>query len=287
MRPILGVMLNDDLIALGYLAAGGVQARAVTRFQRHAKRVYRKTASGESIRETPVYAGPEDGLAHQDTLDEISRWLLKEFRLPLGYFRLATVDSWGTLREDAAQAWLALLPRIQALGGTIEGPYGDTKRPLMKTISAGASKFSFHICGRAIDLNQGLGNFRYYPVPEPEGARMWWRIYCKTADQTGAQGEKIEKGGVSYHNFFTRRDEPLPAGYYLDLTNEIESGGLFERICSQNGWEQETQRSEWWHFQWVPEKQKTFQDECELIGIPEKELRASGYADADLDHLPG
>ena len=280
-------MLNDDLITLGYLDSGGVPARAVTRFQRHAKRVYRKTASGESVQEIPVYAGPEDGIARQDTLDEISRWLLKGFRVPLGYFRVSPLNSWGTLREDAAQAWLALMPRIEELGGTIDGPYGDTKRPLMKTISAGASKFSFHICGRAVDLNQGLGNIRYYPVEEPQGTRMWWRIYCKTADQTGVQGKKIEAGSISYHDFFTHQETPIPAGYYLDLTKEIESGGLFERISAQSGWEQKTQKSEWWHFQWVPEKQKTFQDECELVGMPEKELRASGYSDFDLDHSPG
>ncbi len=148
------------------------------------------------------------------------------------------------------------MQRIDALGGTIDGPYGDTKRPLMKSISSGASKFSFHICGRAVDLNQG--NPRYVVVREPQGSRLWWRIYCKT-----------------------------PQGQRLDLTAEIEREGLFERIPAQNGWEQDARKKEWWHFQWVPGKQKTFQDECELVGITEQQLRAFGYTYADLDHVPG
>ena len=281
------MVLSDDLITLGYLEPGGSQARALTRFQRHAKRVYRKTAAGEPVEKTPVYAGPDDGSAQSATLDEIARWLLKGFRLPLGYFKIAPVEAWGWLREDVATAWLALMARIRELGGTIDGPYGDTKRPFLKTIPTGASKFSFHMCGRAVDLNQGLGNSRYYVAREPLGARIAWRIYCKTANQTGAQGEMLEAGRVLCHNFATHQEFPIPAAYYLNLTKEIEKDDNFEHICAQTGWEQATPKSEWWHFQWVPDKQKTFQDECELIGIAEKQLRASGYGDADLDHPPG
>jgi hypothetical protein len=279
-------MWNDDLITLGYLEPGTSEARALTRFQRHAKRKYRKTAAGQAALENPIYTGPEDGIANQATLDEILRWVQKGYRLPLGFFAIARIESWGALREDMAGAWTAMIAKIQQLGGTIDGPYGDTKRPLMKTISVGASKYSFHIPGRAVDLNQGLGNSRYFVVAEPNGPQMWWRIYCKTADQTGAQGTRLDSG-LRYHNFYTRQDAPIPNGFYLDLTAEVSRGGLFERIRAQQGWQQETRQSEWWHFQWVPDKQKTFQDECELAGISELQLRAAGYQDADLGHAPG
>ena len=99
-------MLNADLITLGYLEPGGSVARALARFQRHAKQIYRKTAAGEPAEDIPGYTGPEDGVAHQATLDEIARWLQKGFRVPLGYFKLAEVGSWGALREDAASAWV-------------------------------------------------------------------------------------------------------------------------------------------------------------------------------------
>ena len=276
-------MLDDDLITLGYLDPGGAEVRALERFQRHAKRRYRKTTAGESVEETPVYAGPEDGIAHTEALDEVARWLQNGYRLPLGYFQLAKLEAWGSLRNDAAQAWLDLGARIRELGGTIDGPYGDTKRPLMKSTSVGASKFSFHICGRAVDLNQGNPN--YHVVQEPQAGEMWWRILCKTADQTGAQGREFED--VLAYSFWSKKESALPAGYYLDLTAEIESGGLFERIRAQDGWELDTRKSEWWHYQWSPEKQRTFQDECELIGITGRQLRDAGYSEADLDHVPG
>jgi hypothetical protein len=282
---MIGSMLETDLIALGYLAPGESLTRAVTRFQRHAKRTYRKTAAGGSLKETPVFTGAVDGIPGPITLGEIARWLQLGYRLPLGYFQLAPIGTWGRLREDTAAEWIALMAAIRDIGGTIDGPYGDTERPLMKTISAGASKYSFHMCGRAVDLNQGLGNSRYFPVREPRGSRTYWRIYCQTLDQSGAQGE--EPSAIAFHNFATHSDDPLPDGYYVDLTAEIERGGLFERIAAQAGWEHDTRMSEWWHFQWVPEKQQTFQDECELIGIAEQQLRAFGYADADLDHPPG
>ncbi len=282
---MIGAMLNDYLTTLGYLTPGQSARRAITRFQRHAKRTYRKTAAGESLTETPVFAGAVDGIAGPVTQAEIARWLDLGYRLPLGYFHLASIETWGRLREDAAAAWMTLMATVRDMGGTIDGPYGDTKRPLMQTISAGASQYSFHICGRAVDLNQGLGYSRYFPVCEAQGARMFWRIYCKTADQSGLQGGK--RPGVLFHDFADQSDVPLPDGYYMDLTAEIERGGLFERIAAQSGWERDTRMSEWWHFQWIPEKQQTFQDECELIGITENELRDFGYADADLDHAPG
>ena len=278
-------MLADDLITLGYLQPGGPEARALQRFQRHAKRIYRKTAASGRSEETPLYAGPEDGLAHPETLAEIARWLAAGFRLPLAYFPIVKVGEWGALRQDVAQAWLDLALRIKELGGTIDGPYGDTKRPLMKSISTGASKFTFHVCGRAVDLNQGQR--RYFIAREPRGEQTFWRIYCRTADQTGAQGRKFDAGSASIYGFAAHREFPLPAGYYLDLTAEIERGGLFEPIRAQQGWEQNSRKAEWWHFQWLLQKQVTFQDECELIGITEGQLRAAGYDDADLDHAPG
>jgi len=73
------VVLADDLAMLGYLQPGAAEVRALWRFQRHAKRSYRKTAAGERSEETPVYAGPEDGVAHPETLAEIARCWRRAF----------------------------------------------------------------------------------------------------------------------------------------------------------------------------------------------------------------
>jgi len=227
------------------------------------------------------------------TVSEIAIWQSRGYVAPLGLFKLVNIEGGGTLREDVGAAWTALAQSIAKKGGTIAGPYGDTKRPLMQTTSVGASKYSFHIIGRAIDLNQGLGDpkgQRYFILQETSGGVTWWRIYCKTDDQKGSQGFKVAKGVTQAYRFGDGQLYKIPEGYYLDLTAEIEGGGLFERIHAQSGWTASGpgyRKSEWWHFQWVPDKQPTFQDECELVGITERQLRDAGYKDADLDHIPG
>jgi hypothetical protein len=80
----------------------------------------------------------------------------------------------------------------------------------------------------------------------------------------------------------------FPEGYYLDLTALIESTNQFERIHAQSGWQGTYNKAEWWHFQFKLDKQSTFLDEMELIGVDEVRLRACGWTtDAMLDHAPG
>jgi hypothetical protein len=82
--------------------------------------------------------------------------------------------------------------------------------------------------------------------------------------------------------------QPLPEGYYIDLTALIESTGKFERIKAQSGWQGSYNKAEWWHFQYKLDKQATFLDEMELIGYSEQKLRSCGWqSDALLDHAPG
>lgn len=56
---------------------------------------------------------------------------------------------------------------------------------------SGTSRYSFHYCGRAVDINQALGGGkgqRYYIIQETVGQHTYWRIYCKTTLQDGTQG---------------------------------------------------------------------------------------------------
>jgi hypothetical protein len=171
-----------------------------------------------------------------------------------------------------------------ALGGTVEGPYGDSKRGLGKATKVGASSFSFHIVGRAIDLNQAFANpsgRRYWIARDAEStARDYWR-------KDGTQGTLYEKGGVKCQSFQPNTTFDIPKGYYLDLTAELEKDGKFERIPAHGGWDTNYNKTEWWHFQYLPDKQVTFQDECELIGIGELDLKKAGYTVADMDRRPG
>ena len=292
--------LQADLITLGYLPKGGddgnfgkVSTRALKRFQRHAGRPYRVHAvSGLPADVVPdlTFKGLPEGRADDATRAEIKKWLDNQWKLPLGRFAFKKVGDF-TLREDVADAWLAVSARVKALGGTVEGPYGDSKRGLGKAKKVGASSFSFHIVGRAIDLQQALANpkgRRYYIVRDADSsARDTWRLYCKTSNQDGTQGKLHEKGALSCQSFNPSSSFDIPLGYYIDLTAEIEKNGVFERISAQGGWDTDYNKTEWWHFQYALDKQLTFQDECELVGISEAAMKKAGYTDSDMDHKPG
>ena len=284
--------VTKELTALGLLGPGGNETHSLKRFQRRALTSTRKVGGG-ALCVAPTFRGSVTGKIDQATVDELAVWVKYKYVAPLGVYRLSSVAGGGTLREDVATAWNNLASRVRSLGGTVDGPYGDTKRPLMKTIKVGASKFSFHYTGRAVDLNQSLADprgQRYFVCQETVGSRTYWRIYCKTPDQGGKLGTKIAARTTSAYRFGDGATYYIPEGYYIDLSAEIERGGSFERIPAQVGWGPSGgayNKSEWWHFQWVPDKQATFQDECELIGITEKTLRDIGYLDADLDHAPG
>lgn len=293
-------LLQASLITLGYLPKGaddGIfgkgSTRALLRFQRHASRVYRVSASSKLPADVVpglTLKGVANGRADEATLAEIKKWLDNKWMLPLGRFALKKVGDY-TLREDVADAWAALSARIKALGGTVDGPYGDSKRGLGKATKVGASSFSFHIVGRAIDLNQALANpsgRRYWIARDTDSAaRDYWRIYCKTTNQDGTQGQAFAKGDVKCQSFQPNTTFDIPKGYYLDLTAALQLDGLFERIPAHGGWDTNYNKTEWWHFQYAPDKQQTFQDECELIGISEADLKKAGYSEADRDRKPG
>lgn len=292
--------LQADLVQLGYLPKGsddGIfgngSTRALVRFQRHAGRVYRMVASTKLVADVvpaQVAKGLVSGTADEATRAEIKKRLANGWGLPLGRFAFKKVGDF-TLREDVADAWVAMAARIKALGGTVDGPYGDSKRGLGKATKVGASSFSFHIVGRAIDLNQAFANpsgRRYWIARDTDSsARDYWRIYCKTINQDGTQGTLHEKGAVKCQSFRPNSTFDIPKGYYIDLTAELEVGGLFERIPAHGGWDTNYNKTEWWHFQYVPGKQETFQDECELVGIGEADLKKAGYSVADMDRRPG
>jgi hypothetical protein len=99
--------------------------------------------------------------------------------------------------------------------------------------------------------------------------------------QDGTQGVFIKNGQLKRMDFSDHNKEKDVDwdGYYIDLTemitappNEPELKGLFEAIPARKGWEGESTKREWWHFQYIPGKQETFLDEMELIGKGEADL---------------
>lgn len=306
-----------DLIALGYLRKGaddGVYgtetARAVLRFQRHAGRVYRMPGP-KDVKPEDVFKGSPTGVCDASTAKEIKAWTRAGFVNPVGRFKLrklavAGADDRHKLREDAADEWEAIVKSVSEQGGilTAQGNgYGDSLRGLAKTSKSGASNFSFHYCGRAVDIDQSfsfkgnkLGVHRYFVEREDAAGNTFWRIWCKTDQQDGTQGTKIAAKTKKYVSALaTQTEADMPEGYYLDMTAAIESAGKFERIRAQKGFDDSTllekdryNKTEWWHFQYKVDVQETFLDELELIGKTEEQVKAAGWKTvAELDHKPG
>ncbi len=280
--------------------------RALIRFKRHARRPYRLTRAGMAD-DQPLhacFAGPCDARITEGTIFEIKQWAERGWKLPLHRFKFASLSApgepasyalrWSILREDAALAWRELMKEASGRGATLAEPYGDTFRALARTseghaLKTGTSRRSMHNVGRAVDLNQRLaqgGSARYYLSQEDDGARTRFRIYCKTAKQDGSQGKYMRSGAVECWRAGARGPAPLPPGWYVDLT-ELLAKGNFERISAHEGWRKWDILSEWWHYQYCVDVQPTFLDECELIGIGEQQLRASGYTVDEMDRSPG
>jgi hypothetical protein len=292
--------VQGDLITLGYLPKGGDDGvwgrgskRAVKRFKRRAAtslyRIHADTGAPADAQAADLFTGAVDEEVTDATLQEIQKWLTKKWKAPLGRFKMKNGGG-ATLREDVFDAWQTLATKIKGLGGTIDGPYGDTKRRLAKVTKVGASSFSFHIVGRAVDLNQALGgppDHRYFVAKDFIASGNFWRIWCKTEKQDGTQGKEFKKDELEYWSFWGKSAQKARPGWYLDLTSEIVSDGKFERIKAHSGWESNTNKSEWWHFQWALNKQATFEDECELVGTTSQDLKNAGYDEADRDRAPG
>jgi hypothetical protein len=291
--------LQGDLKTLGYTngsadgAYGGGTKRSLLRFQRHAGRVYRMVGASKTaadVKPADIFSHAADGVCDHDTATEVRKWITNGWVNPVGRFPLTALSTSGRLREDAATAWEAIMTSVNTAGGTLAGPYGDTLRGLAKPAKASASSFSFHYCGRAVDINQAFAsgkNQRYFIVKDTAGSDVFWIIHCRTDQQDGTQGTQMTKGAVKCWDFSGGKEYDIKAGYYINLTDMIQSGN-FERIKAHAIWATDYSSTEWWHFQYTVDKQATFEDELELIGKTEQDIKGAGWpADAELDHVPG
>ena len=301
--------LQSALGHLGYLPRGRVTGipdedteRALIRFKRHANRAYRvsrRSGKAEDVSLHGRFSGDVDGSITEETIFELKQWVERGWTLPIGRFKLTSLAEsgkpasqalrWSLLREDAASLWRDAMKSATEQGATLAEPYGDTFRGLGFSKKDGTSRTSLHICGRAVDLNQRLGQGfgqRYYLSPEQSGDAVHFRLYCKTEKQDGSQGRRYGATEVRCWRAGLRHELFLPAGWYVDLTELLGSFG-FERVRAQTGWERWDVRSEWWHYYHAILQPETFLDECELIGISERRLISAGYSRAEMDGEPG
>ncbi len=281
--------VQTDLATLGYLGAkdpdgafNNKSKRAITRFQRHAARLYRmKDGKPDDVASADVFKGSETGICDADTGKELHKWIEKGWKLPLGHFKIVELSDGKKAREDVVEAWKKVAQKVLDAGGII-APLDEANRTL-GAMSAGSSGRSFHFAGRAVDIHQDHAtekkSQRYFIVKETSGSDTFWRIWCKTDKQDGSQGVQKKKAEFKCWSIYGEKEYDIKEGWYFDMTAVLESEGTFERIKARANWTNKklslgarNLNTEWWHFQYTLDKQKTFLDEVELVGHSESDL---------------
>ncbi len=135
---------------------------------------------------------------------------------------------------------------------------GDSWRPMNHTPRPGQGRISWHVCGRAVDINQGyLSTGLIELVREDIGGVTYWRVYIKAKEQDGSLGEPLRaapwdlsarsKGGLATAQGGELK-ATIPEGYYVDFTTIAADYG-WERRSALSNWRDSYFDIEWWHFQ--------------------------------------
>jgi hypothetical protein len=124
----------------------------------------------------------------------------------------------------------------------------------------GQSRMSWHLCGRAIGLDQQPYESeppRVELVREDVGNVTYWRVYLRAVQQDGSMGEPLretvwdlnarEDGGRAAVEGGAPR-ERVPSGYYVDLTTLAADYG-WERLPSLWRWRYFWPDIRWWEYQ--------------------------------------
>ena len=135
---------------------------------------------------------------------------------------------------------------------------GDSWRTMNHTPRPGQGRISWHVCGRAVDINQGyLSTGLIELVREDIGGVTYWRVYIKAKEQDGSRGEPLRvapwdlsarsKGGLATAQGGELKAK-IPEGYYVDFTTIAADYG-WERRNALSNWRDSYFDIEWWHFQ--------------------------------------
>jgi len=137
---------------------------------------------------------------------------------------------------------------------------GSAWRPMDHAARPGQSQRSWHVCGRAFDVNQGFydqDNQLIQLLREDVGNETYWRVMIKAARQDGSMGEPLrvapwnlkarEQGGAAAVQGGELMAD-VPPGYYVDFTTLAADYG-WERSAALYRWRYYWPDIEWWHFQ--------------------------------------
>ncbi len=188
--------------------------------------------------------------------------LLRTTKPPYELINLPDVngsDSAEKLSDRVNDSFNALRARVKAeTGWDYLAILGDSWRPMNHTPRPGQGRISWHVCGRAVDINQGyLRRGLIELVREEIGGVTYWRVYIKARKQDGSLGEPLRvapwdlsarsEGGLAAAQGGKLKAE-IPQGYYVDFTTLAADYG-WERRNALPNWRHSYFDVEWWHFQ--------------------------------------
>jgi TolB protein len=171
-------------------------------------------------------------------------------------------DDRAQLSERVDDSFEALRRRVvEETGWRYLSILGSAWRPMDHTPRPGQSRRSWHVCGRAIDVNQDFydrDDQLIQLVREDVGNETYWRVFIEASEQDGSMGEPLR---VAPWDLKAREEEdstaavqggrPLekvPSGYYVDFTTLAADYG-WERVAALYRWRHFWPDIEWWHFQ--------------------------------------
>jgi len=166
----------------------------------------------------------------------------------LNLSELAGVNAPHPLLSDAVdEAFQALRERVmQEAGWDFLGQLENAFVGINEPLPPGYAYNDWLYTGRAFSFSSSALEAGWVEVvPEAYGGQVYWRIYVRTANQEGLQGEPMRVRPWDFNSRYA--DDPyaydrggttkntIPAGYYLDFTALALDFG-FERLSALSNW---------------------------------------------------
>ncbi len=165
------------------------------------------------------------------------------------------------LSDRVNESFNALRQRvIEEAGWDYLAHLGSVQVPMTYTPPSGHSRMSWHVCGRAIGLDQEPyedDKPRVELIREDVGNVTYWRVFIRAAEQDGSMGEPLREavwdlnarheGGPAMVEGGAPKVR-IPAGYYVDLTTLAGDYG-WERVPALWRWRYSWSDIRWWEFQ--------------------------------------
>jgi TolB protein len=175
---------------------------------------------------------------------------------PYVFVQLENINPPGQMLSDAVDdSFRALRARVLLETGIdYLNVVGNTWRPMNHIPRDGQSRRSYHVAGRAVDINQEpfqSADNSTVIVREDIGGVTYWRVFIKAKNQDGTMGEPLREAPWLLQVGTAEGGQPMdkiPPGYYVDFTTLAQDYG-WERVRAIWRWRSFYPDVEWWHFQ--------------------------------------